>query len=394
MNILWVSPFLPKADATHAGGRALAQWIGWTAERHRVTLLCRVEPGERGDAEQLTPRLAGLHLQEFGRPSGPGATARIAASYARLGRAANRLLRAGGFDLLHVEYLESGLAIDRACEVPKLVVAIDELARPALHRLRLARGAGPRLSAWLYWRAIGRLQTRICRKFDRILTMSEHDRRTLLARDPALSVGVLPLPGGLDLARARDVTRAPAEVLFVGAMYRDANVDAVRWFHGEILPRVKVEIGNARFTIAGAAPPAEIQRLAAPPTIEVTGFVESLEPLYARTTVFVAPLRIAGGIAGKTLDALAAGCPVVTTTIGNDGIGATPGQHLLVADSPADFAAAVTRLLRDPAERARLGDNARRFAAERFAPAVSAAALEREHLALAGAPALTRRSAG
>jgi hypothetical protein len=231
MNILWVSPFLPKTDATHAGGRALAQWIGWTAERHRVTLLCRVEPGEREDAGRLAPHLAGLHLQEFGRPSGPGATARIAASYARLGRAASQLLRAGGFDLLHVEYLESGLAIDRACAVPKLVVAIDELARPALHRLRLARGAGPRLSAWLYWRAIGRLQSRICRKFDRILTMSEHDRRTLLARDPALSVGVLPLPGGLDLARAR-ACAGRAEVLFVGAMYRDANVDAVRWFHG------------------------------------------------------------------------------------------------------------------------------------------------------------------
>jgi glycosyltransferase involved in cell wall biosynthesis len=110
--------------------------------------------------------------------------------------------------------------------------------------------------------------------------------------------------------------------------------------------------------------------------------------------VFVAPLRIAGGTAGKTLDALAAGCPVVTTTLGNDGIGATPGQHLLVADSSADFAAVITRLLRDPAERDRLGESARKFAAERFAPAVSAAALEREHQALVGPPALTRRSAG
>src|SRR5262249_17959219 len=113
MNILWVSPFLPKIDATHAGGRALAQWIGWTAERHRVTLLCRVEPAERHEAERLGSHLAGVHLQEFPRPSGPGAIARIAASYARLGREANRLLRAGGFDLLHVEYLETGIAIDR-----------------------------------------------------------------------------------------------------------------------------------------------------------------------------------------------------------------------------------------------------------------------------------------
>jgi glycosyltransferase involved in cell wall biosynthesis len=394
MNILWVSPFLPKIDATHAGGRALAQWIGWTAARHRVTLLCRVEPDERGDAGRLAPHLAGLHLQEFGRPAGPGATVRIAASYARLGREANRLLRTGSFDLLHVEYLETGLAIDGAARVPKLVVAIDELARPALHRLRLARGAAARTGAWLYWRAIGRLQSRICRKFDRILTMSEHDRRTLLNGDPSLSVGVLPLPCGLDLPRARDVSRAPAEMLFVGAMHRDANIDAVRWFHGEILPRVRAEISGVRLTVAGASPPPEIQRLASASGVEVTGFVDALEPLYARATVFVAPLRIAGGTAGKTLDALAAGCPVVTTTIGNDGIGATPAQHLLTADSPADFAAAVIRLLRDRIVRDELGESARRFATERYAPAVSAAALEREHQALAGAPTVTRRSAG
>jgi glycosyltransferase involved in cell wall biosynthesis len=106
----------------------------------------------------------------------------------------------------------------------------------------------------------------------------------------------------------------------------------------------------------------------------------------------VAPLRIAGGIAGKTLDALAAGCPVVTTTIGSEGLGASDGVHLLVADRPDEFAAAVVRLLRDPALRDRLGDAARAFADERHGPAVSAAALEREHQGVAAAGALTRRS--
>ena len=126
MNILWVSPFLPKPDAPHTGGRALAQWIRWTAERHQVTLVCRIEPAERAEAEAWRARLAGLHLQEFRRPSGALATARIAASYVRLGRAANRRLRSGGFDLLHVEYLETGLGIDAALPVPKVAVAIDE----------------------------------------------------------------------------------------------------------------------------------------------------------------------------------------------------------------------------------------------------------------------------
>jgi len=104
----------------------------------------------------------------------------------------------------------------------------------------------------------------------------------------------------------------------------------------------------------------------------------------------VAPLRIAGGIAGKTRDALAAGCPVVTTTLGNEAFGATPGEHLLTADTPAEFAAAVVRLLGDTDLRRRLGEGGRAFARARYDPAVSAAALEHEHARLAGA-ALTRR---
>jgi glycosyltransferase involved in cell wall biosynthesis len=393
MNILWVSPFLPKRSAPHTGGRALAQWIAWTAERHAVTLLCRIEPGERPEAEAWRARLAGLHLQEFRRPRGPLAVPRIAASYARLGRAANRLLRRGHFDLLHVEYLETGLSIAATLPVPKLVIAIDELTKPARHRVGLARGPRARLGAWLYWRTIARLQKRICRKFDRILTMSENDRVTLLAIDPCLSVGVLPLPVGIDSAGG-GVSRDDAGLLFVGAMHRDANADAACYFSTEVLPRVRAEVPTATFTIVGGEPTEGVRGLAAAPGVRVTGFVEALEPYYGTATAFVAPMRITGGIAGKTIDAMAAGCPVVTTTLGNDGLGATPGQHLLVADTPVEFAEAVVRLLRDPALRQRLSEAAARFALERHGPQVSAAALDREHTTVAAGRQLTTRSAG
>jgi len=388
MNILWVSPFLPTLDAPHAGGRALARWIRWTAERHAVTLLCRVEPQERVAAEALRPGLAGLDVQEFRRPDGPLALARIAASYVRLGRAASRRLAGRGFDLLHVDYLETGLGVDRALPVPKLAIAIDELARPARHRLRLARGPRARAGAWLYWRAIERVQRRICRTFDRILTLSEHDRRTLLAADPSLSVGVLPFPIGIEPPAG--IARESGALLFVGAMNRDANIDAVRWFHDEMLPRVRLAVPAARLTVVGADPPPAIRALAAEPGVAVTGFVDALEPYYARASVFVAPLRIAGGIAGKTLDALAAGCPVVTTTLGNEAFGATPGEHLLTADTPSEFAAAVVRLLGDADLRRRLGEAGQAFARARYDPAVSAAALEQEHARLAAAGLTTR----
>ena len=391
MNILWVSPFLPSHDAPHAGGRAVAQWIAAAATRHSVTLLTRVEPPERGAAEALRASLAAVHVQEFGRPAAGGLSmARIVASYVRLGRAANRLVSAGRFDLLHVEFLETGLAIEAARTVPRIAVAHDELTKPARHRLGLARGAG-RLGAWAYWRAVERLQRRICRKFDRVLTMSEHDRRTLLASDPRLSVGILPAPISIDPAKVVATQRDGAGLLFVGAMYRDANVDAMTWFCEAILPRVRAVVPEATLTIVGADPTDEVRRLAARPGVSVTGFVDTIEPCYARAAVFVAPLRIAGGVAGKTRDAMAAGCAVVTTGAGNVGLDATPGVHLLVGDTPGEFAAAVTRLLRDPALRRRLGEEGRRFSVERYGPGVAAAALEREQQAVAGAPAVTRR---
>jgi glycosyltransferase involved in cell wall biosynthesis len=93
----------------------------------------------------------------------------------------------------------------------------------------------------------------------------------------------------------------------------------------------------------------------------------------------VSPLRVGGGIISKNLDAMAAGCPVVTSSIGNEGIGATPGTHLLTADGPRAFADAVVAALRDSALRRRLAEQGREFVRERFSVAASTAVLERVH---------------
>jgi glycosyltransferase involved in cell wall biosynthesis len=127
-----------------------------------------------------------------------------------------------------------------------------------------------------------------------------------------------------------------------------------------------------------------VQRLGREPGVVVTGFVDRLEPYYERATLLVSPLRVGGGIISKNLDAMAAGCPVVTTTIGNEGIGATPGVEVLTADTPGAFAAAVLSLLRSSEAGRRLADAARVFVQERYSIEASLAALEREHHALAG----------
>ncbi len=393
MNILWVSPFLPHPNAGHAGGQAVHRWISGLAPRHAITLACRIEPHEAEQAELIRPLLRAVHLLHFARP-GPGLlqAARIAASYVRLGRLASRLLDQGDFDLVHVDWLETGLGLGRRRRVPRVAVAIDELTKPARRRFELAEGRGARAAAWLTWRATVAVQRRVSSGCDAVLAMCEQDRQALMAVDRGLRATVLPFPVAIEPVRPDDASRDSNHLLFVGAMNRDVNVAAVTHVCRDILPLVRKQYPDVRLTIAGAAPTEHVRRLASEPSVEVTGFVADLAPYYARATLMVSPLRVGGGIISKNLDAMAAGCPVVTSTIGNEGIGATPGTHVLTADGPEAFARTVITALGDGALRRRLAERGRAFVRARFSAEASAAVLERVHADVVSEPRGARRA--
>jgi glycosyltransferase involved in cell wall biosynthesis/GT2 family glycosyltransferase len=135
-------------------------------------------------------------------------------------------------------------------------------------------------------------------------------------------------------------------LLFVGNFWHAPNVDAVTAFHRDTWPLIRAAVPGMHLTIAGSAPPEEILALAAD-DVTVTGWVPELESYMAQALISIAPLRFGAGIKGKIVQAIAAGLPVVTTTIGTEGMDLIDGEHLLVADDPADFAAAVARLHAD-----------------------------------------------
>ncbi len=163
------------------------------------------------------------------------------------------------------------------------------------------------------------------------------------------------------------ITRDP-ELLFIGGFDHHPNVDAVRWFADEVFPSVRREEPDARWLIVGSNPTAEVRALASRPGIEVVGFVPETRPYLERAAVSVAPLRYGGGMKGKVTEAMAAGLPVVTTAFGAQGLQAVDGTHLLVADSPADFAAAVVGLLQDPGRAEAIGSAAQRHIADLCGP--------------------------
>lgn len=175
---------------------------------------------------------------------------------------------------------------------------------------------------------------------------------------PAETVGskVIRLP----LRNAREGVSKP-RMVFTGAMDYYANIEAVTWFATEVFPQIRQQQPLAEFLIVGSNPTAEVKKLGAQPGINVTGTVEDVRPYLREAAVCVAPLRIARGIQNKVLEAMACGKAVVATPQAATGLRIAHEEQVLLASSPADFAAAVIQLLRDDSLRENLGWRARRF---------------------------------
>lgn len=137
-------------------------------------------------------------------------------------------------------------------------------------------------------------------------------------------------------------------LVFTGAMDYWPNVDAVAWFAQQVLPAVRARHPGAVFYIVGARPAPEVRQLAALPGVVVTGTVPDVRPYVAHAALSVAPLRIARGIQNKVLEAMAMGRTVVVSPQALEGIQATPGRDLLLADGAAQFIAAVNLGLERP----------------------------------------------
>jgi sugar transferase (PEP-CTERM/EpsH1 system associated) len=150
----------------------------------------------------------------------------------------------------------------------------------------------------------------------------------------------------------------PGNIVFTGTMDYKPNIEAVTWFARDVLPLVRRSAPHARFRIVGAKPAAAVLALATIEGVEVVGSVPDVRPYVQQAEAVVAPLRIARGIQNKVLEGMAMARPIVTTPEALDGIAARPDRDLLVAESPADFAAKVATILEGRAPGG-LGANAR-----------------------------------
>jgi glycosyltransferase involved in cell wall biosynthesis len=193
----------------------------------------------------------------------------------------------------------------------------------------------------------------ICRRAGHIAAVSGQDAATM--RELFGVERVTAIPTGVDIEFFTPPDPAPAadaDLVFVGAMDWQPNIDGVQWFVREALPLVRRVRPECTLTIVGRTPPPAITALAREdPRIRVTGTVADIRPHLWRSAVSIVPLRIGGGTRLKIYESMAARVPVVSTAVGAEGLAIHPLEDIRIADSPADFAAACLELLSDPSLR-------------------------------------------
>jgi polysaccharide biosynthesis protein PslH len=223
-----------------------------------------------------------------------------------------------------------------------------------------------------YWRSslnnwiLGEYHRRRLPRVDTCLVCSADDQRYVLNRQWTTRVEVIPNAIDVKSNAAPHTTGEERTLLFCGTLSYEPNADAIVWFVRDVLPNIRRVHSDVRVLVVGHAPPAHVRALSADPNIEIHPDVSDVSVFYARASAIIVPIRVAGGTRMKILEAGSLRKPVVSTTIGAEGLGLVPDRHFLSADSAADFAAQCGKLLENPPLAADLANELHRLVESKF----------------------------
>ncbi len=294
---------------------------------------------------------------------------------APMARAVAEAASNGRFDVIICDFLAPAVNLPPNLQAP--VILFQHNVEAAIWQRHYEVHTNVVKKRFLYrqWRKMQRFERYACRRVDGIIAVSKADAETM-QRDYGLAK-VYDIPTGVDVDFFKPtsaIATRPNSLVFTGSMDWLPNEDAMQYFIKEIMPVVRNAVPDLRLTIVGRSPYASLLELAQSDSgIAVTGRVDDVRPYLEEAAAFIVPIRIGGGTRLKIYEAMAMEKPVISTTVGAEGLSVRDEVELLLADDPKSFADAVVKVLKDASLAAHLGKSAAELVRRNFAwPSVSA----------------------
>lgn len=379
MNILLLTQVLPYPPDS---GPKVKTWnvLKYLVRRHAVTLASFVRGDQSRECDHLRGICRAVHTVPMQRSLARDGLALLTSlttgrpwmmardDAAGMRALVDRLAAQTPFAVVHADQLNMAQYAVRVRGARTVLDAHNALW--VLYR-RLAGTMAPGPRRWLLerdWRLLKRYEGRLVREFDATLAVSDQDRAALReAAGVPRPVAVIPIAVDVDELPVVGRPAGADRLLHIGTMYWPPNVDGLWWFIRQVLPIIRVARPQVQLDLVGARPPAELQALhGAGAGVNVPGYVADPTPYLEQAGAFIVPLRAGGGMRVKILEALARGLPLVTTSIGCEGIAVEHGRHALIADTPEAFARETVRVLQDRALADQLGRAGRALVEARY----------------------------
>jgi len=280
---------------------------------------------------------------------------------AEMAQTITRLLAETKYDLVIASQLQMAAYYPYFQNVPAV---FEELEIGLIHGQVFSTDGKPRLRHAVTWFKLRMYLARLLKSFWAVTVVSEQEKKLVFENFSNMKdVFALPNCMNMDDYKNIDAKPTPNTLIFTGSFRFQANYEAMLWFVGEVFPRVLEKIPSAQLIITGDHANLPLPSLK---NITLTGFVDDVKTLIASSTVAVAPLRSGGGTRLKILEAMAIGTPVIATSKGAEGLDSVSGEHLFVADDPAQFAERVVKVLSDQNLRSQVAENAKRLLREKY----------------------------
>lgn len=377
MRVLWIArtcPYPPN-DGEKLRVFNLLKALG---SRHELTIVYReMDDDEQASSEVLRSICrGGVHAVRVPRPKGwlqrlrwllPFVLSRYPIAlctvyFEPIRQVLARLAAEKSFDVVQVEHSSLAIYMDRVMFSSRPATVLTMHNIDYIRNERLVENTPIGLT-WLYYKLnqlrFKRWELEVLRQFDQVISMSALDRHAMLTEVPTLAVRVVPNGVDVDHVPYAPAPAACRNVVFVASMDSEANHDGAMFLLREVWPLVASKCPDARLLFVGRNPQRDLRAAHDGNTVIVTGTVSDVMTYYREAAVAVVPLRSGGGTRLKILEAMAAGVPVVSTTVGCEGLELVQDRDLIVADAADAIATAVAQLLENPGLRSDMAAQAR-----------------------------------